>query len=59
MKKATIKAWAILLNGELAHFDDGKNYVFAKTKKEARVDLMTGAGYEIVPCTITLTLNPK
>ena len=54
MKETHIKFWAILLDGELAHFDNGNEYVFAKTKKEAMRDLDPKAGYSLRKITITI-----
>ena len=54
MEKKTLKAWAILLDGELAHYDDGHLYSFAKTRKEAMRHLDTRAGYSLRKITINI-----
>ena len=53
--KKTVKAWAVLLDGKLAHYDDGEKVSFAKTKKEAS-SYLKNDGYKIVPCEITYSI---
>jgi hypothetical protein len=52
-KVRKLKAWAILLDGQLAHYQDETHVTFARTKKEAWRYLENRNGYEVVPCVIT------
>lgn len=56
IKKKTVKAWVILLDGKLSHYDGGKEYVFPKTKKEAMKWHPKEEGYSAARCEITYTL---
>lgn len=58
VEEKRLKAWGILLDGELAHYVALNQYVFARTKKEAMFGLRD-EGYKVVPVLITYRPNQK